>query len=252
MNIKSAIVSMAALSISAITAAKPLFVGVSEALPAGGDPPRVAVNASYVGALAKAGHIPVVVSRFGTDGQFDALVARLDVLVMTGGEDLDPARYGEPASPKLGAVNAKRDSFDFRLLEAARRRRLPVVGICRGCQLLNVAFGGSLWQDLPSEFPARNIQHRNTRHAIDIDGASRLSKVLGTTNIIVNSTHHQAVKDLAPGFRIAAKSPKGVVEAIECDDYPALGVQFHPEKMAFDEDNEAFVRFFRDIGNLFK
>ena len=233
-------------------AARPLVVGISESFPAANKSAKVMVNASYADAVARGGHVPVVISRFGTDEQFDVLVSKLDVLILTGGEDVDPARYNAANSPKLGTVNAPRDDFDFRLLDAARRRNLPVIGICRGCQLLNIAFGGTLWQDLPSEFPVKDVQHRNVHHRISIESDSRFARVTGVTNALVNSYHHQAVKDLAPRFRIVAKSPDGVVEAIECDTYPAIGVQFHPEKMLCDEKDATFSAFFRNIPSLFK
>jgi gamma-glutamyl-gamma-aminobutyrate hydrolase PuuD len=233
-------------------AGRPLVVGISESCPEGEMSSKVVVNASYADAVSRGGHLPVIIPRFGTDAQFDAIAAKLDVLVMTGGEDIAPVRYDAKSSPKLGKVNVKRDGFDFRLLAAARRRNLPVIGICRGCQLLNVAFGGTLWQDLPSEFPVKDVQHRNMFHWIAIERDSRFARVTGVTNALVNSYHHQAVKDLAPGFRIVAKSPDGVVEAIECDTYPAIGVQFHPEKMQCDEKNDVLAAFFRDIPSLFR
>ena len=235
----------------AICAGKQLLVGISESYPEGERSSKVAVNANYADAVARAGHLPIVITRFGSDAQFDALVAKLDVLVMTGGEDIAPEKYNESESPKLGKVNVKRDDFDFRLLAAARRRNLPVIGICRGCQLLNVAFGGTLYQDLPSEFPVKDVQHRNTHHKITIESASRIAKIVGKKEVLVNSYHHQSVKDLAPGFRIVAKSPEGVVEAIECDTYPAIGVQFHPEKMLCEECDCTFVDFFRNMELLF-
>ena len=247
-----ALLSCALPPLAAVFAAKPLVVGISESFPPVGECAKVALNANYVEAVARAGHIPVVVSRFGTDGQFDVLVSKLDVLILTGGEDVDPVRYNAERSPKLGKVNAPRDDFDFRLLAAARRRKLPLIGICRGCQLLNIAFGGTLWQDLPSEFPVKGVQHRNVHHRISVLPDSRLARVMGSADMVVNSTHHQAVKDPAPGFRIVAKSPEGVVEAIECDTYPAIGVQFHPEKLLCDEGNESFLPFFRDIPLLLK
>lgn len=234
----------------AVFAAKPLVVGISESCSYKSG--LVKANANYAESVARVGHVPVVIPRFGTDKQFDIAVSRLDVLIFTGGEDVNPARYKADKSPKLGPVNALRDDYDFRLLAAARRRNLPIIGICRGCQLLNVAFGGTLWQDLPSEFPAENVQHRKVRHQISISPDSRFAQVLNVTNVIVNSYHHQAVKDVAPGFRVVAKSPEGVVEAIECDTYPAFGVQFHPEKMFCDEKDASFAPFFRDIALLFK
>jgi putative glutamine amidotransferase len=243
----AAFVLLVVFSAGAVFADRPLFIGISESFPQGDKSSKITVNADYACAVSKAGHIPVVIPRYGSDAKFDELVAKLDVLVMTGGEDFDPALYGEKRSPELGTVNAPRDDFDIRLLNAARRRRLPVVGICRGCQLLNIAFGGSLWQDLPSEYPAEGVQHRNVYHRIAVDPDSRLAGVLGTTNIVVNSMHHQAVKRLAKGFKIVARSPEGVVEAIEGTDYPAIGFQFHPEKLLCKDREEAFLKIFKNI-----
>jgi gamma-glutamyl-gamma-aminobutyrate hydrolase PuuD len=240
------------LPASTFRAVKPLMVGISESFPEdGGKKPQVRVNAVYAEALSRAGHIPVVIPRFGSDVQFDDVVSRLDALVMTGGEDFAPALYGEKESPKLGAVNGPRDDFDMRLIAAARRHRLPVLGICRGCQLVNIAFGGTLYQDLPSEFPAKGVQHRGVHHPISIQPDSRLSLALmGATNVVVNSAHHQAVKKLAPGFRITALSPEGVVEAIEGEEYPAVGLQFHPEHLFCNEDRPDFARLFENLHYL--
>ena len=219
--------------LAAVWAGGPLFVGISESFPPGDKKAKVTVSADYADAVSRSGHIPVVIPRFGTEAQFDALVAKLDVLIMTGGEDFDPSLYKAAKSPKLGTVNAPRDAFDFRLLNAARRRRLPVIGICRGCQLLNIAFGGTLWQDLPSEFPVANVQHRNVYHKISVSPDSRIARVIGRTDVLV------------------AKAPDGVIEAVECDSYPAIGVQFHPEKMLCGEKDATFAAFFREMLSLF-
>ena len=241
--------SEAGLPASTFYAVKPLVVGVSESFPDAqkGKASKIQVSANYAEALSRAGHLPVVIPRGGSDGQFDAIVSRLDALVMTGGEDFDPALYGAKRSPRLGAVNAPRDDYDLRLLAAARRRRLPVLGICRGCQLLNIAFGGTLWQDLPSEFPGKDIQHRNVHHPVQIVPDSRLALSIGTTNTVANSFHHQAVQKIAPGFRVTATAPDGVIEAIESDQYPAVGLQFHPEKLFCDEDRPLFARLFENL-----
>lgn len=248
----SAVVPQPGLPAATSCIARPLVVGISESFPEvkKGQAPKIQVNASYAEALSRAGHLPVVIPRCGSDEQFDAIVARLDALVMTGGEDFDPALYGAKRSPKLGEVNAPRDDFDLRLLAAARRRRLPVLGICRGCQLLNIAFGGTLWQDLPSEFPGKDIQHRKVHHPVQIVPGSRLAMALGTTNTVVNSYHHQAVQKIAPGFRVTATAPDGVIEAIESEQYPAVGLQFHPEKLVYDENLPLFLRIFENLSNL--
>ncbi len=230
----------------------PLLVGIVETCESGGESDKVAVGAAYAEAVAIGGHLPVVISRYGTEVQIEALLARIDMLLLAGGGDIDPKRYGESAHPAVAKVNPVRDEFEFRILAVAKKLRLPVVGICRGCQMLNVFNGGTLWQDLPSEFPSDNVQHRNVRHPIAIEPGSRLAKAIGTTSAVVNSTHHQAVKRLAPGFRVVAKSPEGVVEAIEAEDYPAIGVQFHPERLAAKEKDETFKTFFRNLHLLFK
>jgi len=249
-----AVESQPGLPASTSLAVRPLVVGISESFSKvqEGQTPKIQVNVSYAEALSRAGHLPVVIPRYGSDEQFDAIVSRLDALVMTGGEDFDPALYGAKRSPRLGEVNAPRDDFDLRLLAAARRWRLPVLGICRGCQLLNIAFGGTLWQDLPSEFPGKDIQHRHVHHPVLIAPDSRLALVIGTTNTVVNSIHHQAVKKIAPGFRVTATAPDGVIEAIESDQYPAVGLQFHPEKLLCDEDRQQFVRLFENLSRLLK
>ena len=211
----------------------------------------MSIGADYAAAIAKGGNLPVLISRYGSDEQIDAILARIDVLLLPGGNDISPARYGEDASPKLGCVNLLRDEFELRVLSLAKKRRLPIVGICRGRQMLNVFNGGTLWQDLPTQFPAKDVQHKNVHHDISIEPGSLLAKMVGATSATVNSTHHQAVKKLAPGFRVVAKSPEGVVEAIEAVDYPAIGVQFHPERMVMQEKNDLFLKFFQNL-NLLK
>ena len=245
LNVRIAALLLALSPLAAVFAARPLVVGISESFPAANKSAKVMVNASYADAVARGGHVPVVISRFGTDEQFDVLVSKLDVLILTGGEDVDPARYNAAKSPKLGTVNAPRDDFDFRLLDAARRRNLPVIGICRGCQLLNIAFGGTLWQDIPSEFPVKDVQHRNVYHRISIEPNSRFARVTGVTNALVNSYHHQAVKAVGSGFTATAKASDGVIEALEHENGVWLGVQWHPEQMT--ADGGIMNALFRDL-----
>ena len=202
------------------------------------------VEDRYARALEGAGFASVVIPCMTNAVALDACVARLDLLVLSGGADIDPARYGAKRSKACAEPDRVRDAFEFALVAAARRRRLPIVGICRGCQLLNVAFGGTLWQDLPSEYTnaVKDIRHgfgsylhpekHPAAHTVRIVPGSRLAAVVGAKALAVNSHHHQAVCELAPGFRVAAYSPDGVIEAIEGLDYPAWGVQFHPEAVA--------------------
>ena len=222
------------------------IVGLSETCATNG---FVSVQDAYAEAVRRGGHVPVVICRTATDADLDKVLSKVDLLLLPGGEDVDPALYGAKPSPHLGGVNAARDAFEFRLLRAAVRRELPVVGICRGLQTMNVFFGGTLFQDLPTERSESKVAHRirgAERHAIEIDGGSRLATATGAVRLEVNSSHHQAVKGLAPGFRIVARAADGTAEAIECDWYPAAAVQFHPERLCVQGD-AASIRFFANL-----
>ena len=199
--------------------AKPLVVGIADMC---AEKDRVSVLATYTTACTLAGNTPLVLPATTNRAVAARMLASVDVLLLCGGEDVAPRRY--KAKPR-------RDAWEFLLLDEAVKRRLPVLGICRGCQLINVYFGGTLWQDLPSERPGE-IAHRSPDlHDIRLVPGSRLARVLGVEGMQVNSSHHQAVKDVAPGFRAVAFAPDGVVEAIEGETLPVVGVQFHPEKL---------------------
>ena len=257
------------MSIAAVfLVASSLFVGVSDRCVT---PDSVNVQAYYSEALVQAGNVPVIIPRTDDTNALKAVVSRLDVLLLPGGEDVNPARYGAERSPALGRVNIERDAFEFAILDAAKSRRLPVFGICRGVQMINVYFGGTLWQDLPSEFvppagatklhtgafpwPYEGAATNPPAHTVSAVAGSRLAAIVGTEPLQVNSHHHQAVKDVAPGFRISAYAPDGVPEAIESDDYPAAGVQFHPETLvarAKDPrfDRERLIAIFKRLDEL--
>ena len=199
---------------------------------------RTGVNAAYVDAVTGAGAIPLILSpRIGADRAGDALAAA-DALVLSGGEDIAPARYGAAPSPLIGTVSPERDAFELALFEAARRLRLPTLAICRGIQLVNVALGGTLWRDLPSE-RGSSIDHdppaaRTARtHAVRLAAGSRTALAVGAERVAVNSFHHQAVKELAPGLVATGWADDGVVEALESADGTQwlVGVQWHPEEL---------------------
>ena len=204
-----------------------LVVGIADMCPATN---QVSVQTTYVDAVAAAGNTPLVLPAQTNRAAVARTLASVDVLLLCGGEDVEPRRYGTEPSPRLGEVNLRRDAWEYLLLDEAVKRRLPVFGICRGCQLINVYFGGTLWQDLPSERPGEIVHRSKDGHAIRIVAGSRLANSLGTDGLKVSSSHHQAVKDLASGFRATAFAPDGVVEAIESETLPITGVQFHPEK----------------------
>lgn len=223
--------------------------------------PIIAVTAcrrpdDYRRAVIDAGGTPRVI-----DASMDLATALDGVggVVLTGGDDVAPALYGEAPHPTVVEVEAGRDAFEIAVTIDARRRGLPVLGICRGVQVMNVACGGSLIQDIPSHVPG-TAEHSldvpphtaaSLAHEIRIEPGTRLAHVLGEAKAReVNSRHHQAVKAVAPGFRVSAVAPDGVVEAIED---PAarfcLGVQWHPENFwRTGEFRSLFLAFVQAAG----
>lgn len=182
-----------------------------------------------------AGGIPVILALTEDPAVMDDMLDGLDGLMFSGGEDIDPSWYEAEKSEKCGNANQARDLFELMLFKKATDRNIPILGVCRGQQLINVAMGGTLYQDLPSEKPS-DIKHgvyENSfvpAHDISIEAGSLLSELLGATRYGVNSRHHQAIDKLASGLKATAWSPDGVIEAVEA--YPVnqiMAVQFHPE-----------------------
>ncbi len=217
-----------------------------------GDPPRreLALGLTYPQAVAKAGAIPVVIPPLAFD-RVEPLVDRLCGLVLSGGPDLDPATYGAQPHPDLGPTEPEVDVFELDLARGADARGLPILGLCRGAQALNVARGGTLVQDVRSEL-GTDVEHRQpvigpkTSHAVRIEPGSRLADALGRTETAVNSFHHQAVERLGRRLEPVAWAPDGVVEAIEASDRAfAVGVQWHAESLVDAREQlalfEAFV-----------
>jgi putative glutamine amidotransferase len=199
---------------------------------------RVALNSAYVDALARAGLVPVIVAPTLDPGAVGTVLERVGGLVLTGGEDVEPGRYGAAPHAKLGETDAARDAAELALIADARRRRLPLLAICRGIQILNVALGGTLYQDLASERPSA-VDHANpnTRHGLAVASGSLLHRTLATLETQVNSRHHQAIRDLAPALRATAWAEDGVIEGAEPQDPAApwtLAVQWHPEDAVED------------------
>lgn len=199
---------------------------------------RVRLNTAYVTALESAGLVPIVVPPLSGADAARSIMAVVDGLVLTGGEDVDPALYGQPPHERLGTVNRLRDETEIALVHAAREAGKPVLAICRGPQLLNVALGGTLIQDIPSCIPgalAHNPEDsRDARaHEIVIEPDSRIAAAVGATHISVNSAHHQSILEPAPGLRVTARASDGVIEGVESDDasWWAVAVQWHPEEM---------------------
>lgn len=210
------------------------LIGVSASRKAGASQ----VSGPYIQAVLKAGGAPVIIPAITDGAVLRELVAALDGLVLTGGADLNPLWYGEEPVEALQTVDPVRDLYELKLLKLAVDRNMPIVGICRGEQLINVAFGGTLYQDIPSQRPAHAIKHVqdlpavSASHHLSVVPGSQLSAIAGTQPLAVNSLHHQAVKTVAPGFRAVAFASDSVIEAIEAwPDRPILGVQWHPESL---------------------
>lgn len=200
------------------------------------DPARVRLNAAYIDAIRRAGGVPLVAAPLDA-GDAGDVIAAADALVLTGGEDVDPALYGAPASLQLGRVTAARDQWEIALVHAARHQRVPTLGVCRGIQVLNVALGGTLIQDIGTERPGALSHEQSTgrtrrSHRVAFAAGSRTASIMGAA-CEVNSMHHQAILDAAPGLAVTGHAPDGIIESVEWSgpEWWALGVQWHPEEL---------------------
>lgn len=211
------------------------IIGISGTHTSGG---ATQVNSTYIESVLRAGGVPVILPINDNPDVLKKMIASIDALIMTGGEDIDPLKYyGEEAIPGQGEIAPERDAFDIAIIKLAIERGIPLLGICRGHQLINVACGGTLYQDISSQLRSSNLlKHRQQApswygtHRIELEPSSILAKILKTTTIVSNTFHHQAVKDVAPGFVVTGRTSDGVVETMEMKGNPRVySVQFHPE-----------------------
>ncbi len=189
----------------------------------------------YVDAVAKAGGVPMILPPLTKEMELEPILDRLDGIVLSGGLDLDPRRVGQPTHRAVIPMPERREASDRRLVQAVIDRQMPVLAIGVGMQLLNVMCGGTLYLHLPEDQP-KSLPHFDPtctahRHMVLVEPNTRLDEVYGGGELRVNSAHHQAVKDVAPKMRVSARSPDGIIEAIEADDpdWFCVGVQWHPE-----------------------
>jgi putative glutamine amidotransferase len=213
---------------------------------------RVRVNEAYTDALAAVGLIPIILPPIDTPL---AVASLRDVagLVLTGGEDVDPALFGQARHPMTGTPHRGRDAYEIALARSAHERRVPTLAICRGAQVMNIALGGTLVQHIPEELPSA-INHEASEqrgervHRVAVEPASRLIRVLGDRDIRTNSSHHQSIGHVASDLRVSGVSEDGIIEAVEARD-PAwwmLAVQWHPEELTAtpeDWDRRLFSGF---------
>lgn len=216
------------------------MIGVSASIEE--DERRQFINRNYLSRLLKAGGLPVMLSVDMDAEQISQCLQRLDGLMLSGGNDVDPMMFGESPASGLGAVSPKRDKLEMRLIKEAYRRQMPILAICRGVQSLNVALGGTLYQDLPSQYLSPESQpailhsqtspERYASHTVTLSQGTPLYTIFGADTIGVNSFHHQAIKALSPHLTVCARANDGVIEAVYDPQKPfVIGVQWHPERM---------------------
>ena len=210
---------------------------------------QYAINEAYVKSIIQAGGIPLMIP-LGVEEDALAIVDKIDGLLITGGVDVHPHFYNEEPHQHLGDVMLERDQVELKLTQVAFERKLPIFGICRGIQLLNIALGGTLYQDIPTQYKGSPILHQQKAkrgevcHFIEIKQGSQLAKIVGKERVAVNSFHHQGLKDVPEIFTITAQSSDGMIEAIEMKDYPfCLGVQWHPEEMVLVNEGHSLQLF---------
>lgn len=228
------------------------------------DEKELSLPTCYTHALLAAGAIPVLLSPSMTDDLISECLSGLDGVFLIGGNDVAPERYGHDPVDELGEVSPLRDDFECRLVRLAVQRRMPVLGICRGIQSLNVAMGGTLWQDISSQYRTasgeKGLAHSQRRsdfytsHRVLAQKGTLLDRIIGRETFWVNSFHHQAVREAAPGMAVSAYATDGLIEAIEYPELPfCLGVQWHPERyFERDETSMAIFRAFAEAAKAYQ
>ena len=201
---------------------------------------------TYAEAVERAGGLPVLIPHCVDHVLIGQYVDLCDGICFTGGNDMNPVRYGEDWHPKVAKMNPRREHFEFALIAEVEKRRMPALGVCFGSQLMNVYRGGSLIQFLPEESRTPAIEHRfikeqgPTRHPVKLDLDSQLGRAIGRSDVSVNTYHKQAVRQIGRGLRIIATAPDGVIEAFEDPSMPLFAaVQWHPERLSNEPEHLA-------------
>lgn len=197
----------------------------------------MALTEAYITAVQQAGGIPIMIPLGLTNSDLQTILSQVDGVLLPGGGDVDPTYYRHPPSSLIKRMDSDRDRVEIQVAQTAVAQQKPLLAICRGHQLLNVALGGTLWADVHQQMPEAlvhdfNESHPRQHHAhtITVQPDSRLADYLGVQQTAVNSLHHQGIRDLAPGLRAVATAPDGLIEGVELPDHPfTIGVQWHPE-----------------------
>ena len=218
--------------------------------------PLILLQQSYVKAILQAGGVPVLIPSLVAGDGWDALYTRLDGILFSGGGDIGLEHAPGDPHPRIEDVDPERDSVELKLLNAAASDGKPFLGICRGCQVMNVALGGTLYTHIPDQLPGA-LDHsypgnmrRELVHQVKIEEGTYVAEIFGEPIIHVNSLHHQGLKDIAPSLRVAGFAPDGLVEAIELPEHPfGLAVQWHPEWLTDQEGTRnLFAKFVNAAG----
>lgn len=209
--------------------------------------PSVNLHERFIHSVIEAGGVPIVIP-IGTDEMTEVWTSICDGIILSSGEDVDPNSYNANPVPKLQKTNGKRDKTEIALVKNAQKRKIPILAICRGITMLNVALGGTVIQDIETNNPHainhyQQAERPEPTHEIQIDDDSRLYKIVNNSKMRVNSMHHQAIDKLAPVLKKVAIAPDGVIEAVE--GALILGVQWHPEEMASEDPSMAYL--FKDF-----
>ena len=222
------------------------------ALTAGIKNNQLIIDRSFIDIVAQNGYLPVIFAPVSLKAMPEPKTD-FDALILTDGVDITPVFYNEEPFPELGATDPHRDQFELNLIQATHEANLPILGIGRGMQMLNVAYGGSLFQDIYGQNSGAGIQHLQKTdlslpsHHVNVTSESNLANLVGA-HPYVNSSHHQAIKKLADNFNITATAPDGIIEAIASSDNTMQGVQWRPDKLV-DDKNQAkiFTSFFDQL-----
>lgn len=210
---------------------------------------QIFVRENYMDSVLRAGGIPVLLPEVEDEDTIEQMLDSLDGILLAGGGDVNPARYGEEMLPACGEADEKRDTFEFKLVAQAMKRRMPIFGICRGSQVLAAAMGGTLFQDIesqkgiPAEHHSQKPPYGEAVHRVCLKSGGLFERITGVKEVQTNSMHHQAVKDAGPNLVVEGTAEDGVIEAFsarECDNI--FAVQFHPEYLS-DHDKAAQKMF---------
>ena len=213
----------------------------------------LSVSTANIHAIARFGGVPIVLPNLQDDG-VDAIAEMIDGLLLTGGGDIDPTLFGEEPHPRLGNIVPERDAFEIQLVQKMLEKNKPILGICRGAQILSIAAGGDMYQDIYAQSSEQLLQHDqqapnwHASHFVHVTKGSILSDVAGVEKFKVNSFHHQAVRNIPNGFIVSGIASDGIIEAFESENHSfVMGIQWHPESLLLKDDLVSAAIFKRFI-----